>query len=285
MNVNLPTDLLRSFVAIVDAGSMSKAAGQICVTQSALSLQMRRLSELVQAPIFRRHHRGVLLADAGKSLLAYSRAILDLNDRALVSITGQALAGPIRIGMIQEFADGLLSSVLVRIMKINPGAELQIRVSGSAELLGQLSAGLLDLVLCLAEEDSSAAIISGQMEWFGDERLLMEPQLPVALMDNPCIFRGAALIALENSGIAYRIVSATNSMSVLRAAVRGGVAVTCRTRLLIGDNATVLEGLRLPLPQVAYCVHIGADPHPFVDRVAQTMRNALLGESGLAQRS
>jgi DNA-binding transcriptional LysR family regulator len=275
MNVNLPTELLRSFVAIVDAGSMSRAADDVAITQSALSLQMKRLADLVQAPIFNRHHRGMLLTSTGKALLGYSRAMLDLNDRAVASISGETLEGPIRIGMIQDFADNLLSDVLLRIMKINPGAALQIKIGNSAELTGQVCAGLLDIALCLAGCDERAAVTTAQMKWLGSANLLLEDRLPIAVIDKPCVFRDAALASLEASGRAYRIILETASISVLRTAVYGGVALTCRTEAFLGGKLEELADLQLPLPRVSYCVHTATNPNPFVDRLAQSMRNAL----------
>jgi DNA-binding transcriptional LysR family regulator len=86
MALNLPTDLLRSFVAIIDTGSMSRASAQVHVTQSAISLQIKRLEDLVQAQLFSRNGRRLVLTDAGQGMLAHAREILAANDRAVLAL-------------------------------------------------------------------------------------------------------------------------------------------------------------------------------------------------------
>jgi DNA-binding transcriptional LysR family regulator len=124
MVVNLPTELLRSFTAIVDTGSMLRATQRVFVTQSALSLQMKRLEDLVQTALFQREGRRLKLTPAGHSLLGHAREILDANDRALQALSGDVLAGPARIGFVQDFAETLLSGVLARFTQLNPETQV-----------------------------------------------------------------------------------------------------------------------------------------------------------------
>ena len=131
MVVNLPTELLRSFAAIVDAGSMLRATERVFVTQSALSLQMKRLEDLVQKPLFQRDGRKLSLTQAGENLLGHAREILSANDRAVQALNGEVLAGPARIGVVEDFADTLLSGVLTEFSERNPDANVQVRVAGS----------------------------------------------------------------------------------------------------------------------------------------------------------
>ena len=132
MLVNLPTELLRSFAAIVDAGSMLRATERVFVTQSALSLQMKRLEDLVQTSLFQREGRRLSLTPAGQSLLTHAREILDANDRAVTALSGDVLPGPARIGIVQDFAETLLSGVLARFSQFDPQTQVQVRVGESA---------------------------------------------------------------------------------------------------------------------------------------------------------
>src|SRR3954466_516766 len=150
MVVNLPTELLRSFTAIVDAGSMLRATERVFVTQSALSLQMKRLEDLVQRPLFQREGRKLTLTPVGKSLLSHAREILDANDRAVQALNGDVLAGPARIGVVEDFAEALLSGVLAEFSEENPDTNVQVRVAGSADLLELMQSGQLDVLLCLS---------------------------------------------------------------------------------------------------------------------------------------
>src|ERR1700749_364883 len=132
MVVNLPTELLRSFTAIVDAGSMLRATERVFVTQSALSLQRKRLEDLVQKPLFQRDGRKLTLTQAGENLLGHAREILSANDRAVQALNGAVLAGPARIGVVEDFAETLLSGVLTEFSESNPDAHVQVRVAGIA---------------------------------------------------------------------------------------------------------------------------------------------------------
>src|ERR1700748_2543518 len=153
MVMNLPTELLRSFTAIVDAGSMQRATERVYVTQSALSLQMKRLEDLVQASLFKRDGRKLTLTPAGQSMLTHAREILAANDRAVTALSGDVLAGPARIGFVQDFAETLLSAVLARFTRLNPDTQLQVRVGNSAELLELMQAGEMDVLLCMSAQD------------------------------------------------------------------------------------------------------------------------------------
>jgi DNA-binding transcriptional LysR family regulator len=272
---NLPTELLRSFVVIVETGSMIRAADKICVTQSALSLQMKRLSEIVQTPIFERRKRSLVLTPAGDELLTFARGILDLNDRALSSIGRERLAGPARIGVIQDFASAVLSDVLVRFMRRNPEVRLQVKVGDSITLNNQFGAGMLDMVITIGEAVDPTAINTLQMVWCGDSELLKSAELPLAIMNPPCVFRSAALAALDKAGRPYRLVLETPSIAVLRAAVDDGLALTCRTASLLGSTHVMFELPNAPLPKVALFVRTSDSPSPTIHRLSALIRNTL----------
>src|ERR1700761_5295588 len=158
MPVNLPTELLRSFAAIVDSGSMLRATERVFVTQSALSLQMKRLEETLQTSLFHRDGRRLVLTPAGQTLLGVAREMLAINDKALSALNGDALAGPARVGMVQDFAEVLLSGVLARFADLNPETQLQGRVGGTHELLELLNSDRLDVVLGMGPADDPSAI-------------------------------------------------------------------------------------------------------------------------------
>ena len=277
MAVNLPTDLLRSFTAIVDSGSMLRATERVFVTQSALSLQMKRLEETLQAPLFHRDGRRLVLTPVGQTLLTYARELLAVNDRAVAAVTGDVLAGPVRVGLVQDFAETLLSGVLSRFAQLNPDTQLQVRVGGSQELLNLLASDRLDTVLCMGAEDDPAAISKAATIWLGDQSLLNQAVLPVAILERPCRFRDALLAGLDASGRPYRIVLETPSLSVLRAAVHSGLGVTCRTELFGARQIGCESAATLPsLQAVSYVQHLKANPHPTVTRLADLIRTAVL---------
>ena len=275
MVVNLPTELLRSFAAIVDAGSMLKATERVFVTQSALSLQMKRLEDLVQTPLFQREGRKLALTPAGQSLLAHARAILDANDRAVLALSGDALIGPARIGFAEDFAETLLSGVLARFSELHPQTQVQVRVGSSVELLEAMQADQLDVLLCLGSGDDPAAIRTEPMRWVGNPDLVRQEVLPLAVLERRCRFRTAALAALEKAGRPYRIVVETPSLAALRAAVESGIGVSCRTVHVV--DAAIEAKKSLPaLPSVAYVRHVRSNPHPTISRLADLVQTAAL---------
>jgi len=275
MVVNLPTELLRSFAAIVDSGSMLKATERVFVTQSALSLQMKRLEDLVQTSLFHREGRRLSLTQAGENLLGHAREILDANDRAVQALNGDVLPGPVRIGVAEDFAETLLSGVLAEFSEAYPDATVQVRVGGSAELLDLMQSGQLDVLLCLSSGDDPTAIRTTPMQWLGNTELAKQDVVPLAVLERRCRFRDAALAALGRAGRPYRIVLETPSLAALRAAVDSGLGVTVRTTH-VPDNAITAK-LALPsLPRVAYVRHVRSTPHPVVSRLADMFQAAAL---------
>jgi DNA-binding transcriptional LysR family regulator len=272
MRVNFPTDLLRSFVTIVDTGSMARASEHVFLTQSALSLQMKRLADMVQQPIFRRHQGTTTLTQAGETLLRYAREILSLND-SLINEIGGRLVEPVRIGMVQDFADAILSRVLTRFKRLSPEIRMEIRVGSSTELRELISSDLLDIVLYIGSADESGAITTAPTLWLGDPDLLAEAILPVAVMTKPCLFRDASIEALEANKRAYNIAMETPSISALRAAVQSGLAITCRTSAFLVQYVAPLALDVIQLAPVSYNISVRASAHPTIQNLAELIRN------------
>ncbi len=102
MRVDLPTNLLRGFIAIVDSGSMVNASKHVCLTQSALSLQIKRLEELVRQPLFFRQGRRLVLTPAGEAMADYARRMLRLNDEAVIAVSGEHFNGLAQVDRVQD---------------------------------------------------------------------------------------------------------------------------------------------------------------------------------------
>ncbi len=277
MAVNLPMELLRSFVAISETGSMSQATERVFVTQSALSLQMRRLEEIVRQPLFNRQGRKLRLAPAGEHLLSTARQILEMNDRVFSTLQGQALSGHIRIGFNQDFAEIFLPGVLNDFVITHPQIQLQARVGASQDLLEALKIGQIDVVCCVRPETEPQNVKIVPMQWIGQPHLLKRDILPLALLEEPCLFRAAALSELEKANIPFRMVVETASLSVVRAAVQAGLAITCRNQLFIESGLIpVSPEASLPLlPRHGYALFIAEQPSPAALRLADLMQQSV----------
>ena len=275
MPVNLPTNLLRSFVAIVDAGSMLNAAEQVFVTQSALSLQIKRLEELLQQPLFAREGRRLALTAAGQLLLDYARRVLTLHDEAVAAVSFGQFSGPIRIGMVQDFAETLLSGLLARFSELHPDTQIYARVAGTAELLGLLDRGQLDIVLGYAAAEDRHALKVSSMLWFGREELADRSVIPLAVLEEPCRFREAAIAGLDAAGIRWRIAVETPNLTSLRASVEAGLGLTCRTRQFLPEPTHVAAGTLPGLPDVAYIVRAHGEHGQAAERLLELASEVL----------
>ncbi len=276
MAINVPTELLRSFIAIVDGGSMAQAAGTVFLSQSALSLQMKRLEDLLQQRVFHRNGRSLALSAAGEELASLARQMLRVNDRIVGSLGQNSGVAPLQLGLVQDFADTILPDVLADFARRHPAARLQLRIGGSAELLEQFDRARLDLVLSLGRHGElrramSRAVMDVSMEWIGDPALAALDELPLVLLDQPCAFRTALLESLEEHHLPYRIVLETPSLAGLTAALRAGIGLTCRTASY-ADAAGLLAIQTSPLPVLPRIDYVLHSRHP-----ATTMLTELAG--------
>lgn len=277
MPVNLPTPFLRSFVAIADEGSMLSATEKVFVTQSAISLQVKRLEELVQQQLFVRDGRRLSLTAAGETLLGYARRVLELHDEALRAVGGKGFAGPVRFGTVQDFAETLLTGVLKSFAELHPDSAVFARVAGTAELQELLARGQLDVLVGFSEDQDPKGVRTAGVRWFGEMALPRRDIVPLAVLEKPCRFREAASRSLEAAGIDYRIAVETPNLSTLRAAVAAGLGITARTPLFLRDFAP-LESNQLPaLPTVACVVETRADRAPAIARLSQLTIEAVAG--------
>ena len=273
MAVNLSNQMLRSFVAIVDAGTMLNAADQVFLSQSALSLQIKRLEEIVQQTLFLRDGRRLVLTNSGETLLEYARRMLALNDQAVEALSEGRASGPIRVGTVQDFADTLLTGVLARFAERHPESQIFARVASTVELEGMLGRDQLDLVLGYAAAEDPRALKLVSTQWYGDAALLDHDVLPLAMLQRPCRFREAAIASLERLGRPWRTAIETPNLSTLRAGVEAGLGVTCRTAFFLPE-AHAIGGLP-SLPQVACMIACAPDLSRAKARLAALATDAI----------
>src|SRR5580765_7963587 len=144
---NLDIDLLRSFAAVADTGSFTAAGEVVARTQSAVSIQIKRLEESVGRRVFERTSRSLALTPAGEVLLDYARRILALNDESVRRITEPPVAGELRLGITEYFVPNELPAILARFAAIHPEVRLEVRMGSSRDLREALSQGKLDVAI------------------------------------------------------------------------------------------------------------------------------------------
>ena len=249
---DLPSPLLRNFVAVVDCGSLAAAAARVGRSESALSLQMARLEDIVGQPLFDRDGRALKLNQVGGVLLPHARVILGRIDTARADL-GQATARPIRIGIVQDFVDTVLRPTLADLRTEVAVQPMTIVIGSTVELLQALGEDLIDTALCAGEQVNGSGTLSLPMNWFGDVDLLRHDVLPLVGITPPCPFLKTAQQALDSAGRPWRMALVTPSLDGLRAAVQAGLGVTCRTEAGLALQPLPDGGLP-QLPDIVYSV-------------------------------
>ena len=284
----LDPDLLKTFLAFVDGGSLAQAASVVGRSPSAVTAQMQRLEEIVGAPLLLAQGRGRGLTPAGEDLVGHARRILAVHTEAWLALKGARADGRVAIGTTQDFADSGLPELLRAFAASHPRVRIELRVGRSAELAQALQSGLLDLAITMrqAQAPDEIGLLREPMLWLGSQKGLAarEEEIPLALLDPHCGFREAALAALDAVGRRYRIAAGSASLAGLRTAVNAGIALTLRTaRFAYSGIVEAPRALGLPpVPSAEFAIRLrqGADL-PARDLAALLSGNlALTGSTG-----
>ena len=252
----LDADQLKTFVAIADTGSFTRAAEIVFKTQSAVSMQMKRLEEQVGRPVFVKEGRGTRLTEDGERLLDYARKIVRLSSECVASFSEAVLSGRVRLGVPDDYADRYLPSILLRFTKAHPKVEVTVVCEPTPMLVERVQAGDLDLAII------SLSFTRERAEVIRHERLLWvtsnqhsvheEQPLPLALGRPTCDWRQAATARLESIGRPFRILYASWNSAAVGAAVLSGLAVGVLPESAVRTGMRVLgpsDGFP-PLPEV-----------------------------------
>ncbi len=280
----LPIDLLRTFVAVSECGTMVKAARVVARTPSAVSLQMSRLARRVGRPLLVHGGRTLALTPAGETVLRCAREILSANDRALAELADESMSGPVRFGTVQDLADTLLPGALAEFAKTHPAVSLDVHVDTSRLLLDEADAGDLDFVVCFQSRRAPRVIRREPLVWLGRRATAALEPLPVAILQPACALCEEGVAALRRAGRRHHVVLRTPSLSGLRAALEAGLAVGSRTPLLRSGNIERLgpaDGLP-DLPDVAFALHVPRALSPAARRVASLVRTVIAGAAASA---
>lgn len=242
---NFDTGLLRSFVTGIELGSFAKAAEQLHRSQSAISLQLKKLEEQAGETLLRKEGRGLALTPAGEIMLSYAKRLLELNDEALAAVRGVAVKGSVRFGFVQDFAESPLPKLLGRFAKAHPGVRVEARVGVGLALAEAVNRGEIDLALVWGDLPGAHRIHLGNMpiQWIGSQDYCASGE-PIALaaFESPCAFRQAGVEALDEAGIPWRISFVSPSLAGLWAAVEGGLGITPRTAHGLPREFKILDG-------------------------------------------
>ena len=249
--LNLDLDLLRSFVTVAEAKSFTRAGQRVGRSQSAVSLQIRRLEEALGASLFHRDPRRVALTAEGEALLPQARALLRLNDDIVAGVRPDEVEGEVRLGAPEDFATVHLPEILGEFSRAHRKVSLSVACDLTLNLLERLRDGELDLALIKREPlgpDMGVRVWREPLVWAAaDAGILQTDPLPLCLATSPCIYRKRALAALQSTGRAHRVAYASPSLAGLHAALRAGLGVSVLPREMTPPDLVVL-GAEAGLP-------------------------------------
>ena len=279
---NLDMDVLRTLAVAMELGGFAKAATRLGRSQSAVSLQMRKLEEQVGRALFRREGRGLALTEAGDVVLGYARRILELNDEAVAAARGIVVEGSVRFGLPQDFGDVWLPRVLARFSRAHRAVYIEVRVDRTAKLMERIAQGGLDLALVWGGATHSNATPVGRlpMAWIGPRGFVCAKgdSVPLAVFEPPCVFRQPAIEALDRARIPWRLAFTSPSLSGLWAAAGAGLGITVRTQFGLPPQLALLAAASgLPkLPAIELGLYTAeASPPPAVVRLREILLDEL----------
>ncbi len=241
---------LRSFAAVAEVGGVTKAAGFLNLTQSAVSMQLKRLEEALGIPLLERSGRGVSLTAAGEQLLGYARRMIALNDEIYARLTDRAVTGEITLGVPGDIVYPAIPQVLRRFNAAYPQVKADLVSANTIHLREMFARGECDLILTTegALDAGGETLIRLPLRWVGAPDGNAWRQRPLRLaFEHSCIFRKSVQKALDDAGIPWEMAVEADAHRAIEASVCADLAVH-----------TLLEGM-IP-PHLEAISHGGALP-------------------------
>jgi DNA-binding transcriptional LysR family regulator len=244
MAAPLDLDQLQTFIMIADTGSFTRAAEEVHRTQSAVSMQMRRLEERIGKALFEKDGRTNKLTEEGERLLSYARRMIHLNRETLAAFDDRRLEGTIRIGTPDDYADRFLPEIMARFSRSNPRVELTVICEPTFNLVEHIKRGHLDLALVTHDDakGQSEVVRREPLLWVSSANHATHEQeiLPLAFGRPTCIWRRAACDVLDGMNREYRILFTSWSATVITAAVLSGLAISVLPECALRPGMRVL---------------------------------------------
>ncbi|HXP95841.1 MAG TPA: LysR substrate-binding domain-containing protein [Telmatospirillum sp.] len=284
---DLEIDLLRSFVAVAEAGSFTAGAERVGRTQSAVSQKILRLEGILGRRVFERSSRSLSLTRDGERLMVLARQMLDFNDEAIRQFVLPPVAGKLRLGVADDFIPHQLPRLLARFTRAYPGIQLELKTGMSCELRSALERD--DLDLAIAKRDGAMqrgrVIWREPLVWIAAEGFEIDPgkPVPLVLLPAPCSYRGIMLKALESAGRTSVVACTASSLMGIQAAVAGGLGVTVLGRSFVQNGLTVLAAREhwppLPMTEIVLLGEDRAQIHiakPLVSFLTESLMTSRL---------
>ena len=248
--MTIDTISLQCFIASAETGSFTKAAARVGRTQSAVSQQVAKLENLLGKILFKRSKNLELTSD-GEIFLNYANQIFSLHNEAVDYFKEPELKGEVRFGIPYDFASVFLYQVLSEFISIHPNISLHIECDLTMNLYENFNKKKLDLVLLKMprpqDVDFSTELSSEKLCWVGNQKIIKNAKaLPLVLSPKPCVYRKAAIEALNEKEIKWRIAFSSHSYSGIIAAVKAGLGLTILPHKMIPKDLSIIRSENLP---------------------------------------
>ncbi|MGX5665883.1 LysR family transcriptional regulator [Rhizobium daejeonense] len=286
----LDNDILRTFVAISETGSFTTAADRVFRTPSAVSMQIKKLEEQLNATLFLRDARSVTLTESGETLLPYARRMLALSNEAVGRFRMPEMKGVVRLGAPDDIGERYMPTILRRFAEVYPAIMVDLTVDTSSQLRRRLQEQRLDLTLI----NCAPGVVSHEGEVIHTEHLVwagakcgtahLRDPLPVSIWEDGCCWRADALARLDKDKRQYRIAYLSAHTMAQRAAVIADLAVAPLPRSYLTDDMVAL-GNKHGLPELgSFEVRLltGAETSETICAVADSVRFAFSEMIGMA---
>jgi DNA-binding transcriptional LysR family regulator len=265
MMATLDLYLLRNFVVVARTGSISLAALQVGRTQSALSMQMQRLEDVIGQSLFHRSGSGMRLTAAGDKLLARAETLLAQHDEILAEMRGEGLKGALSLGCPEDYSIAFLPGLLKGFCALHPDIELRMVCAPTSELRPLLARRQIELALVsLSDATASEVIRPESFVWVANEaepKILAHEVLPLALSAPMTLDYRAACTAMDAVNRRYRVAYASNSLAGLIAIARSGHAISVLTRSAVPFDLHIVSAGLPPLPAIGIALEF-SEPKP-----------------------
>ena len=278
---NIPTELLRTFVAVVDMRSFTRAAQSLGITQPAVSAQVKRLQTLLGGELMDKSAPGVMLTPMGESVLGSARELLAINDRILTLAAAPADAATIRVGLPGDFIGDVLWRTVAHSRETRPDVAFHLKSCPSEILARELGQGDLDVAVIVSGTGPYADARyhwTESMVWVHAALTRLDPDVPVPLVSHgdKCLMHRHVGEALERAGRAYKLSFTETSITSLATAVGAGLGGMALPRCApLPADLSVWDAAPLPpLPAMVCNVCVRAGAHEAADRFAQDLAAA-----------
>lgn len=281
MKHDLEIDLLRSFAAVAAHRNFTHAARTVGRTQSAVSLQIKRLEDIVGKRLFDRSRQSVSITHVGEALLVYADRILAANDAALSHIQRPEAEGLVRLGAPDDYATYLLPSILAEITRDHPRIQFEVTCDNASDLLPRLDHGDLDVVVATHARNAVAGQIARYepLHWVASPTYVDDPdaQLSLILFPTGCVCRDVALDALKQIDRPWHVAYSTRSIGLMEQAMLESAGVSIMEASIIPPSLKIIDGQAgFPaLPEVVISVHQSNAGEAHVSLIADILLSKL----------